>query len=269
MSRPTPPSKHHGSTNVQYRSNAGRARPQGLRPEVRQSPRAIDFQQSPAGDLCLPPGHHRAWVYGDQGQPQCQLRENAANGTSLHTELPGEQGPAARPRQHAPGGRREHARRHFRRRVPRDAAQGQRRAVPDPGRRPGLGEVDLDAGGSLYRSHRGRICRRSGDAGRLRRVQAVPRAAAAEHHEGRPGRQPGRERLQVCNDRGATARRGSGDRRAHRLLGAVARDREERARQVRDRRRHVQGPRDRVRQDRRVAARRHPAGDGVFRSPQS
>ena len=61
--------------------------------------------------------------------------------------------------------------------IPRHPEAGQRRAVPDPGRRSRLGQVHLDAGGPLQRGHRGGLRWRPGHAGHLRRLQAIRRAS--------------------------------------------------------------------------------------------
>ena len=94
------------------------------------------------------------------------------------------------------------------------AEADQRRAVPDAGRRPGLGEVAVDAGGALDRSDRRGLPRRPGDAGHVQRLAAERRAAEAEHRALGHRRQPGRQQLQVEHDLRAAARQGAGHRQA-------------------------------------------------------
>ncbi len=55
---------HHGSPDAQHRSDAGRARPQGLRPQVRQPARTPDLQQPRARDADVPRGHARPRLHG-------------------------------------------------------------------------------------------------------------------------------------------------------------------------------------------------------------
>ena len=66
------------------------------------------------------------------------------------------------------------------------AAADQRRAVPDAGRGPRLGEVALDAGGALDRGHRGGLPGRAGDAGQLRRL-AAERSSSCKQNIARSG----------------------------------------------------------------------------------
>ena len=101
--------------------------------------------------------------------------------------------------------------------------QDPRRAVPDAGRRPRLGEVAVGARRALDRGHRRRLPRRPGDARQLRRLAGRHRAAARQHRARRHRRQPGRQRLQVEHDRRAAARHRPDHRPAHRLPRAVAR----------------------------------------------
>ena len=147
-----------------------------------------------------------------------------------------------------------------------DAASHPRRAVPDAGRGPRLGEVAVDAGRALDRGDRGRLPRRPGDARQLRRLESGHRAAARQHRALRHRRQPGRQRLQVQHDRRAAARQRPDHRPAHRLPRAVAcasrRSAPATKRRATRRRAH---PRDRLRQAGRRPDRRPGAGGAVLR----
>ena len=124
----------------------------------------------------------------------------------------------------------------------------QRRALSHARRRPRVGEVALDAGGALDRGDRGRLPRRPGDAGRLRRLAARRRAAEAEHRALGHRRQPGRQQLQVEHDLRPAARQGCrGTGQAHRLPRAVEGPRGEDPRQVRARAGPGEGSRARER----------------------
>ena len=90
-------------------------------------------------------------------------------------------------------------------------------------------------GGALDRGDRGRLSRRPGDAGHLRRLAAERRAAEAEHRALGHRRQPRRQQLQVEHDLRAAARQGAGHRQAHRLSRPVEGARREDPRQVRAR----------------------------------
>jgi hypothetical protein len=94
------------------------------------------------------------------------------HGHRLRAQLPGKPRRPARAGQLGARGGREHRRRHLRSGLPGDPQAGQRRAVPDAGRRPRLDEVDLDAGGALERGQRAGLHRRPGDARQLRRLAA-------------------------------------------------------------------------------------------------
>ena len=96
------------------------------------------------------------------------------------------------------------------------------------------------------RGHRGRLPRRPGDAGLLRRLGQERGAAEAEHRALGHRGQPRRQQLQVEHDLRAAARQGAGDRQAHRLPRAVEDAGRQDPRQVRarqGRRRHRRWPR--------------------------
>ncbi len=236
-----------------------------FRPEQRLATRAAGVQQPARRHRAVRGDHRGAGLPGrDAADAERQLRAHAAGQPPLHQELPGKPQRVARAGQLAAHRGREPERRHLRPEVPRDAAQDQRRAGADAGRRPRLGQVAVVAGGALDRSHRRGLSRRPGDARQLRRLGTGDRAAARQHRALGAGRQPGRQQLQVEHDRRAAARQGPEDRPAHRLPHAVVGHRSH-PRQVRSRwRRQGAGgahARDRLRQagrrpDRRPVPRR-------------
>ncbi len=268
---------HHGHRHYRSRRDAGRPRPRGIRPALGQRARAAGLQQ-PAGDgRRLRDRHGRAGLLrGDEARAERELREDDSAEPAVHQELPHVPEGPARTRQRRPRRRRERRRGHLRPRLPRSAEADQRRARADPGRRPGMGEIALDAIGALDRSHRGGLSRRPGDAGLVQRLGGGRRAAEAEHRPLGDRRQPRRQQLQVEHDLRAAARQGAGHRQAHRLPRALAGAGGEDPRQVRAREEprpdgEEQGiaegphPRDRLRQTDRRVDRRAPQGDDVLR----
>ena len=218
------------------RRDAGRPRPRGLRPALGQPARAAGVQQ-PAGDgRRLRDRHRRAGLLrGDEARAERELREDDSAEPAVHQELPHVPEGPARTRQRVRVVVENTDGDIFDPRLPRGAEADQRRALPDAGRRPRVGEVAVDAGGALDRGHRGGLPRRPGDAGHLRRLAAERRAAEAEHRALGHRRQPRRQQLQVEHDLRAAARQGAGHRQAHRLSRPLAGAGGEDPRQVRAR----------------------------------
>ena len=82
---------------------------------------------------------------GDAARAERELREDDSAEPAVHQELPHLPEGPARTGQFAARRGRERRRRHFRSRVSRGAEAGQRRAGPDAGRGPRVGEVAVDA----------------------------------------------------------------------------------------------------------------------------
>ena len=212
----------------------------------------------------------------DAAHAERELREDDSAEPAVHQELPDVPEGPARPGQRDPRRGREHRWRHLRPALPGGAEADQRRADPHSRRRPRLGQVAVDAGGALDRSDRGRLPRRRGDAGLVQWLAAERRAVEAEHRALGNRRQPGRQRFQVEHDLRAAARHGARHGQAHRLPRLLEGAGGEDPRQVRAcaepragaRERGVaagQGPRDRLREADRRAARRAAQGHGVLR----
>ena len=219
------------------RPDAGRPRSRGLRPELGQRARAAGVQQ-PAGDDRRVRDRHRGARATSRRRGSCsnasfekmmpQSQPYIKNYLTYQKDLRGLGNAMRVVVENTDGDIFDPA-------LPRGAEADQRRALPDPGRRPRVGEVAVDARRALDRGDRGRLPRRPGDAGRLRRLGAERRAAEAEHRALGHRRQPGGQQLQVEHDLRAAARQGAGDRQAHRLPRAVEGARREDPRQVRAR----------------------------------
>ncbi len=168
--------------------------------------RAAGVRAAAAADRGIPAADGILRLADREAAPRRQLREDDPDAAPLHPGHDEAHRRARRLGHDDTDRRREHAGRHLRSALPRDAAQGHRRGLLHRGHRPQPAEVAVDAHGALDRGHGVGLRGRRRDARHLRRLRREPGGAAPQPDALGAGRPPGGQQHALQHRRGADIR---------------------------------------------------------------